>query len=162
MGLDQYLKAEMYFSAWEDNTDGKSHYVDILSIMGMKDTKACQTTPSLTVTVNVGYWRKANQIHKWFVDNIQDGVDNCSSYRVERTQLQELLKLCINILNTKGEKKMRQNAIKHLPTALGFFFGSTDVDSSYFSDLESTVHQLDQILHNTKFKKATFYYQSSW
>ena len=25
----------------------------------------------------VGYWRKANAIHKWFVDNVQDGNDDC-------------------------------------------------------------------------------------
>ena len=30
--------------------------------------------------VEIGYWRKSNQIHKWFVDNIQEGVDNCATY----------------------------------------------------------------------------------
>lgn len=25
----------------------------------------------------IGYWRKANHIHKWFVDCVQDGEDDC-------------------------------------------------------------------------------------
>ena len=25
----------------------------------------------------IASWRKANAIHKWFVDNVQDGVDDC-------------------------------------------------------------------------------------
>ena len=37
----------------------------------------------------VGYWRKANQIHKWFVDNVQDGVDDCGEYKVTKEQLIE-------------------------------------------------------------------------
>ena len=27
--------------------------------------------------VCVAYWRKANAIHSWFVENCQDGVDEC-------------------------------------------------------------------------------------
>lgn len=25
--------------------------------------------------IQIGYWRKANQIHNWFVENIQDGIE---------------------------------------------------------------------------------------
>ena len=25
----------------------------------------------------VGYWRKQNAIHNWFVENVQDGIDDC-------------------------------------------------------------------------------------
>jgi hypothetical protein len=42
------------------------------------------------VIEEVMYWRKANQIHKWFVDNVQDGVDDCKEYWVSEEKLQEL------------------------------------------------------------------------
>lgn len=37
----------------------------------------------------VGYWRKANAIHKWFVDNIQDGEDDCGYYEVAPEYLED-------------------------------------------------------------------------
>ena len=33
-----------------------------------------------------GYWRKANQIHKWFVDNVQGGIDDCRPYPVSQSR----------------------------------------------------------------------------
>ena len=43
--------------------------------------------------VKVAYWRKANAIHGWFVDNIQDGVDDQNEYYVSKEKLEELKKL---------------------------------------------------------------------
>ena len=40
-----------------------------------------------------GYWRKANHIHQWFVENIQDGNDDCREYYVPRERLKELLEI---------------------------------------------------------------------
>ena len=40
------------------------------------------------------YWRKANAIHKWFVENVQEGVDDCGEYEVTVEQLTELRDLC--------------------------------------------------------------------
>jgi len=46
----------------------------------------------------VAYWRKANQIHAWFVKNCQDGQDDCKDYQVSTEQLTELLSLCDRVL----------------------------------------------------------------
>ena len=46
----------------------------------------------------IAYWRKANQIHKWFVDNVQDGVDDCRDYLVTKEKIQELINICNQIL----------------------------------------------------------------
>ena len=35
-------------------------------------------------------WRKANAIHKWFVDNVQKGKDDCSEYCVSKENLIKL------------------------------------------------------------------------
>ena len=50
----------------------------------------------------VAYWRKANAIHKWFVDNVQGGEDDCGEYIVPRSKLiQELYSIIKEVLNKK-------------------------------------------------------------
>ncbi|MBI0579191.1 hypothetical protein IEC97_17610 [Neobacillus cucumis] len=47
----------------------------------------------------VAYWRKANQIHNWFVENLNDGTDEpVFTVEVTKDQLKELYKLCIETL----------------------------------------------------------------
>ena len=71
MGLDMYLTAKRFISSYkeEDIEFGKK-------IQEVVDTKGYRPT---YITLDVGYWRKANAIHDWFVKNIQDGKDNCGS-----------------------------------------------------------------------------------
>lgn len=38
----------------------------------------------------IGYWRKANAIHGWFVRNCAEGVDECQPIAVSREQLEAL------------------------------------------------------------------------
>jgi len=47
----------------------------------------------------LAYWRKANAIHKWFVDNVQHGVDNCEKYRLTKSNIEDLLALVTNLLD---------------------------------------------------------------
>jgi len=102
-----------------------------------------------TVDFQVGYWRKANAIHNWFVENVQDGVDECQEVHVPWEKLQELKALCRRVLDTK-------NPIGLEPTP-GFFFGSTEVDEYYFQDIDDTLDILDKLD-----EEETYYYQASW
>ena len=104
----------------------------------------------------VGYWRKANQIHKWFVDNVQDGVDDCGDYKVTKEQLIELHNRCNQVLND------HDLAESLLPSQSGFFFGSTDYDEGYYSDLEDTKRIIDDILEYKSECLDNLYYSSSW
>ena len=54
--------------------------------------------PMYDVFEQVGYWRKANAIHRWFVQNVQDGVDDCGTYIVTREQLEQLKAACERVL----------------------------------------------------------------
>ena len=108
----------------------------------------------------IGYWRKVNSVHKWFVDNVQDGNDNCGEYVVSVTKLKEL--------RSQVEAALSQplNAAEAMPNQSGFFFGSTDYDDYYFDDLRDTIKILDKALKwcelNSKGKFITIYYSSSW
>ena len=108
-----------------------------------------------TLQVQVAYWRKANQIHKWFVDHVQDGNDNCEEYRVTRDQLQLLLDNCKLVLINKEEAKTL------LPRQEGFFFGSYEYDEFYWYDIQDTIDQLEKILNEYP-EEWDFQYQSSW
>ena len=100
------------------------------------------------------YWRKANQIHRWFVENVQNSVDNCAMYYVSKESLYKLKELCEKVL----EDKELANLL--LPTSNGFFFGSIEYDEWYFKDLEYTVEELNKLLKEEKYD--WFKYQSSW
>ena len=86
------------------------------------------------------YWRKSNQIHQWFVQNVQGGKDNCEEYSVSLDQLKLLSKTIEPALVSTAA------ATELLPTAEGFFFGSQEYDEYYFEDLKNTKEQIDKII----------------
>jgi hypothetical protein len=107
----------------------------------------------------VGYWRKTNQVHAWFVEQCQDGVDECQiSDAIDPSKLLELKELC--------EKVLADHSLADalLPTRPGFFFGDTAYDEWYFSDLKETVELLERVLTNPAARRddVTFHYHSSW
>jgi len=115
------------------------------------------------------YWRKANQFHKWFVDNIQKGKDDCEKYEVTEEQLYRLLDDINEVLGKTPKDKLIihltdegfdiDKAKELLPTTSGFFFGGTEYDKYYFEDLIETKEFLDKLL--PKLKENVFY-MSSW
>jgi len=104
------------------------------------------------------YWRKANAIHNWFVQNVQDGVDNCGSYYVNRGDMVKLRDTVREVLADTSK------ADDLLPTQSGCFFGSVEYDKGYWVDLEDTDKRLTAILEmpEDEFKQWDFEYQSSW
>lgn len=135
--------------------------------------------------LEVGYWRKANQIHRWFVENVQGGKDDCKSYEVSRAQLGELLETVYEVLKSinlvpgtcsvgqrpgegEGFDSTRRGFVvenpevakKLLPIQEGFFFGSYLYDSWYFEGLVVTKDILEEVLQSPP--DSEFFYQSSW
>jgi hypothetical protein len=106
------------------------------------------------VIEEVGYWRKANQIHEWFVQNVQDGKDDCQESYVSREQLEELLGVC-RIVKIDKEK-----AEQLLPTQSGFFFGGTEYDEYYYQDIDNTIEILEEALSDET--ADDFAYRASW
>lgn len=156
MGLDQYLYASNYLSGGSWQSEEKQNaYAKIAEALGAESFEY-KDLPSITVNVKVGYWRKANQIHQWFVDNVQDGEDNCREHYVDREQLVELLELCKKV--KAGGKKVAE---EELPTAVGFFFGSCEIDEGYWQDIDDTIEQLERVLVQVP-EGWSFAYDSYW
>lgn len=154
MGLDMYLSGKRYMSKYFDAEDtGKIEKVnEVFGVEGVEDGDY----GAQEVTFRLGYWRKANQIHNWFVNKCQGGVDECQETYLSREQLQELVDTCKAVLADKSK------AAELLPSSSGFFFGGTDYDDWYFGDLEYTVERIEKILKDPALEKMDFYYQSSW
>ena len=111
----------------------------------------------VNIKEEVAYWRKANEIHRWFVDNVQDGEDDCCAHReLTRSDLETLRNLAHEVLCNPDL------AEELLPTQSGFFFGGTEYDEFYIEDLQETIKQIDKILETTDFNTEALYYVSSW
>lgn len=136
----------------------------------------------------VGYWRKANAIHAWLVNHVQDGEDDCC-YHHECTKeiLEELLDTCKTVLdsctmmygkvkngkqliNGKWEPVYEDGKIvidssvaeELLPSCSGFFFGGTSYDQWYVDDIAETIKIIEEVLATTDFKTQMIAYVSSW
>ena len=140
MGLDMYLRAKKYFC--RDNPVA----TQIAEAVGVNREVS-------EVSYRAMYWRKANCIHQWFVDEVQEGEDNCRPYELDREKLVALVDLCKRALTTKNATL--------LPTISGCFFGSTDVDEWYWEMLEDTIDKLTKVLEDFP-EDFYFEYQASW
>ena len=88
------------------------------------------------------YWRKANQIRQWFVDNIDYPVEGNCPKEVTKEQLQKLVEDCKVVL----EAKDNELANKILPTKSGFFFGSLEYDEWYYDALDYTIKKVQDVI----------------
>lgn len=143
MGLDMYLRGHK--SLWRDDDSRKK----------IKHTIGSSYEPKYVV-LELMYWRKANAIHKWFVDNVQEGEDDCKEYYVTVDDLKQLLSVIYTVLQN------RSLAEKLLPPQSGFFFGSTRLDEWYWKDLEYTRDMINELLSSPDIDELDIYYQSSW
>lgn len=154
MGLDMYLAASFYFSDYnferEANPESGKEYNALLNLVGLE---RFPDSPSATIQVTVLYWRKANAIHRWFVEECADGVDECQDIVVYRDRIEELLGLCETALKSKDPEI--------LPPQSGFFFGSTETDEWYWKDIERTHAELTRVLEEVK-NEEYFVYRASW
>jgi len=157
MGLDMYLHAKRYIAGWASEEEAALAR-EIQKLFPELEGRTNRLNESAGVVkeiiIEVGYWRKANAIHDWFVRNVQDGEDDCLAYRVSREHLQELKILCDTVLAdpTRAEEL--------LPTASGFFFGGVDYDEYYLDNLRYTTEIIDHCLRMPP--SWEFEYRSSW
>jgi hypothetical protein len=165
MGLDMYLHAKKYVEKinWQTLQNNDELSMDSPEVVNPLWTEIVNTAQMSDVAVDIygvnvdvtcAYWRKANQIHAWFVDNVQQGNDDCGEYYVSHEKLKELLDLVNKALAERNPNLLQPRA--------GFFFGSYDIDEWYWNDLKNTKTKLDRIFALPEMSKLSFYYTSSW
>ena len=177
MGLDMYLKKSKRVEGlnvydyervqdelpwvkedYDFNAGLKGLCPDIEGVENLNDT-VHETGGSfryLSLTKEIGYWRKANAIHNWFVENCQGGIDECQLSEVSKEDLEDLLEKCYNVIHKKS------NPEETLPPTAGFFFGSTEVGKYYMDDIKSTISILENAIGKTDWEKEIVFYRASW
>ena len=156
MGLDMYLSKKTYVKQWDHQSPEEKY--DVVVTKGGEPVEGIKASRVKYIEEEIGYWRKANAIHKWFVDTVQEGEDDCGDYYVNDNELQTLLDLCKQVMddfNQTGGIK----AHELLPCQSGFFFGSTDYDEWYFKYIKLTILILEDALED---RGGEIYYTSSW
>lgn len=145
MGLDMYLEQRIYVGDY------------------VRDEKAKELRRALTdldvtdphyIECRVGYWRKANAIHGWMVNNVQNGVDDCGTYYIPWAKLVELRDICKRVQNDVSLAR------ELLPPTQGFFFGTYEIDEWYLDDLQETINIINKLGDNDD--TTDLYYSSSW
>ena len=105
----------------------------------------------------VCYWREANQIRQWFVDNCDYPADgNCEKVEVTKENLEKLMDTCREVLDN------HDLAEELLPCSSSFFFGSQEYDEWYFVDLIDTYESCQYILESTDWEKEVVVYSDWW
>jgi len=163
MGLDMYLYAEKWidFREWDEDEKNNKKFdklVEIVELDELIDKK--QGSISAYVKLQIGYWRKANAIHKYFVDKCANGIDECQEIGVPRATLVKLKNICSQLILTKDVEQAKEL----LPPQSGFFFGGTEIDEWYFEDVEYTYTLLNKILEKIPEDNYDydFIYLASW
>lgn len=150
MGLDMYLEKSTYIGAYYPHRK-------ITGLIGLAENEVpipIKLERVSEITEQIGYWRKADAIHNWFVQNCADGVDDCKPVFVTRNQLETLLALVREAMENKTEFH------PGLPTITGFFFGETDDLEWYHNDLAKTERILVEALQEPD--NCEFIYRASW
>ena len=162
MGLDQYLTAKKYVAKWDysggfDSRVITQEFQDLLP-MDAPDLTRYGQFAGITVEYPVGYWRKANAIHNFFVQEVGEDVDDCREMFVDRDILVELRSRCADVLKADNMEEMAKEV--GLETVSGFFFGDTDYGDWYKDDLRLTIDICDHVLALPE--EYSLHYQASW
>lgn len=105
-------------------------------------------------SLEMGYWRKANQIYAYFI-KLDERAAECHPIEVDIDQLKELRDICKKVL------EFPDYAEEVLPTQSGFFFGSTEIDEWYMENLKDTITIIDYI-ELTYEERDKYVFQASW
>jgi hypothetical protein len=170
MGLDMYLSKKTYVKQWSHNKPEDQYEVSV--------KRGGVTYPNIKpervsyITEEIMYWRKANQIHGWFVNNCEERVPDVKYEKV------------LGILNKSETKTLQvvggwkggeQYMVDHevydatdeimelLPPTQGFFFGSDSIDQWYKETIVETIATLKEELSVPNEGYGSDYeYYASW
>ena len=183
MGLDMYLSKKTYVKRWSHQEKKDQFTVTIKR--GTKKFTGINPERVSYIVEEIAYWRKANQIHGWIVNN-GDEITEDVKYNLDSEKIQELVETCkkvLEILNTStkstkqvvggwrnGEDYMvdvevydrAEEIMELLPPTQGFFFGSDNIDDWYKEQIEHTIKVLEEELSTNTDSYPEYEYYASW
>jgi len=158
MGLDMLLTKETIIPS-RDYDDNHNYVVTVKDTGNDYNDVISRRVTSVTETI--AQWRKDNQIHGWFVRNLQNDIDDCGKYVADKDTIEKLYM----DLGSALYKKNNEKAEKLFPPTEGFFFGGNTMDEVYWGGLKYTYSIVKIVLEEMKRadnNNSTYYYISSW
>lgn len=162
MGLDMYLYKKIYVKNWSHQRPEEKDVISI--IRGNTPRPDIKPERISYIVEEVGYWRKFNALHQWFVDNCGDGEDNCQEMYVDDSKIEEILGILKEVKGAIDSNDL-EKVQELLPPSEGFFFGSTEIDEWYKQDVENSIILFEDLLKEVKENgnfRGDFYYVASW
>lgn len=133
-----------------------------------------ETNEEESLGKEVAYWRKANHIRQFFVDNCDYDYDNdCVELALTKQNLIDLVETCTDLydeyvgsITDDGQiiisDKLIEKCKEKLPTSQGFFFGGSEYDHWYFWDIYNTMRMINKVLYETDWDNEEVYYYEWW
>ena len=143
MGLDMWLNGKIY------TNDVTLEKINLAKYNVKVDS----------INVELGYWRKANQIHGWFRRNLSDEVGNCNEVFIPHDTLIELYEVCFRTMIDIDNGNI-EAAMERLPPEEGFYFGNYEIDEFYIQNVKHAIEILYNIFEmiNNGIKMDVYYY----
>lgn len=180
MGLDMYLSKKTYVKYWEHK--GADNYKITVTKNG--ERTAIDPKRISFITEELMYWRKANQIHGWFVNHCTEIIPDVQ-YIVTLDNLKALLEDCyqvLDLLKTAPKKKVEvhtgwangestyvdvevydsEEVMKIMPPTSGFFFGSEEINEWYIESITETISFIEKELASNPDDYEEYEYYASW
>lgn len=182
-----YLYKKTYVKNWNHTSPEQQHRISVE--IGGSPRKDIRPERISYITEEVGYWRKFNALHGWFVQNCGDGEDKCQEIYVGEDNMKELLGILNKVQTILNESELvtkvqkdwngkdyevqvydKTDEVEEIfaPTE-GFFFGSNEIDRYFKEDVDRTIEMIEGLLKENVGDDTTkgiysgdFYYQASW
>ena len=97
-------------------------------------------------------WRKFNALHRWFIEQHNNSVDDQTTFPVSKDSIECLITDLTDSVKTKEP---------FLTPMDGFFFGSTDIDDDYWLDVNDAIAELKRVIKDYP-DVEDFYYSAWW
>ena len=161
MGLDMYMfkcKAPAYIDVCSEKRKVVKLCQEAL------DNMAYERAQSECISF-VDYWRYANQIYRWFLENTEVEYEDSGPYRIKWEELLLLKATCRQVLESGVDKNGEPVAAvceKLLPTLDGPCFGDTHYDANYFEEIRLTHDLLVELLETSDWDEEVILLYADW
>lgn len=150
MGLDMYLEAKLHLPPYsEELAPVRQAIGQAIGYTPPKQKPGDDATllEITGVTVRVGYWRKFDPLHQWFVNHVQEGHDDCRPAYIAPDVLDVL------------EEQLDQ--VSDDPDSAGEHFVSEDDEPMTEGDIDYTLRVVVQA-KKLQERGWDIYYRASW